>query len=224
MKKVVIIGVVLALLLGSYVLFLFFQNPSIPAEYTSFDDTKISFDGISPKTVALDFHGLRFYVPDAEAYVESLKESDMGYAYEKAIENSDGSYGDGKRYYFFSGKHAFFLETWDNSIGFYEALLLLYPGDGEWYVPGPFDRETVRTDSDIIPWEMLLDVKNFEELVAFYSYMDDSLYEIDRENQCIYLAAYTTSEGMLWKQRAMKLTATEEGLETERLMEAGGLD
>lgn len=225
MKKVVIAGVVLALLLGSYGLFLLFRNQRNQAEYTSFDDTRISFDGISTKTVEKDFYGLSFYVPDAENYIEHLKESNMGYTYEKAIENSDGSYGDRKRYYFFYGKHVFFLETWGNLIGFYEALLLLYPGDEGWFVPGPFDRETVRPDSDVIPWELLLDVKNFEELVTFYSYMDESLYEIDDENQCIYLSAYTgTYEGKLWKERAMKLTATEEGLATERLLEAGGLD
>lgn len=122
------------------------------------------------------------------------------------------------RYLLCINQRYFYLEETEDCILYKEMIGGFYPPErrGGTMISPVVDADGfAHAEVNIFRWEETAGLCSFADLVAFYQRVQPELYEVDEENQDIYLSLYSGK----WYPRGAKIHATEDGIEVSLITE-----
>lgn len=148
----------------------------------------------------------RDYIADNPDYLYSLDEH---------YRIADGETG---RYLLYINQRYFYLEETERSISYKEMVGGFYPPErrGGTMISPVVDADGfAHAEVSSFRWEETAGLGSFADLVGFYERVQPELYEVDEENQDIYVSLFDTE----WYPRGAKIHVTEDGIEVSLITE-----
>lgn len=102
----------------------------------------------------------------------------------------------------------FLISEYNDWVRYEELIQCSQTDEGDYITPVRSEFSSAYDDT-MIPWEWTVGLHSFDDLVEFYSRVQDQLYEVDSENQTIYLSTWN---GGSWGDKIVVMKAEEEGI------------